>query len=156
MDIAQQWGLPEGFAPVRYPISDEVKDVARGVLAPGEPAIVTIANEAGTVSVIATPQRLISIKSGAGGAGVTGFNAKEYSWEAITNLIFAPVSINCKYSVCYKSSGGGKVETGMRAKMGKDAKDDLMPFETAAGEEAFQAIYAIWHHKMMQLQSAQL
>jgi hypothetical protein len=105
--------------------------------------------------VIATPQRLIVVKSGAAGAGVTGFNTKEYPWEGITNLVFQPVSINCKYSICYKSSGG-KVATGTRAKLGKDAKDDVMPFETVAGEEAFQAIYAIWHHKMMQLQQANL
>jgi hypothetical protein len=156
MDTSQRWGLPEGFAPVRYPIPDAVKDVVRGVLAPGEPVVVTLANEGGTISVIATPQRLITVKSGATGAGVTGFNTKEFPWEAITNLIFVPVSINCKFSICYKSTGGGKVETGLRAKMGKDAKDDVMPFENAAGEEAFQAIYAIWHHKMMQLQQAAL
>jgi hypothetical protein len=155
MDNAQRWGLPEGFTPVRYPIDESVKEVVRGVLAPGEPAVVTIANEGATVSVIATPQRLIVVKSGAAGAGVTGFNTKEYPWEAITNLVFHPVSINCKYSICYKSSGG-KVATGTRAKLGKDAKDDVMPFENVAGEEAFQAIYAIWHHKMMQLQQANL
>ena len=156
MDTAQRWGLPEGFTPVRYPLADEVKDVVRGVLAPGEPAIVTIANEGATVSVVATPQRLLVVKSGAAGAGVTGFNVKEFVWEAITNLIFQPVSINCKYSISYRTSGGGKVETGRRAKMGKDAKDDVAPFEHVAGEEAFQAMYAIWHHQMMQQQSADL
>jgi hypothetical protein len=154
MDIAQRWGLPEGFAPVRYPLAEEVKDVARGVLAPGEPAIVTLANESQSISLIASPQRLIVIKSGAVGAGVTGFNTKEFPWEAITNLIFAPLSLNCKFSICYKTSGGD-VATGRRAKMGKDAKDDVMPFELAAGEEVFQAIYAIWHHKMSQPQSAE-
>lgn len=156
MDSAQRWGLPEGFATIRYPLAPEVKEVARGVLAPDEPAIVTLANEAQTVSIIATPQRLLVMKSGAAGAGVTGFNTKEYPWEAITNLIFAPVSVNCKFSICYRTTGGSKVETGRRAKMGKDAKDEVMPFEHAAGEEVFQAIYAIWHHKMMQLQSAEL
>jgi hypothetical protein len=153
MDIAQSWGLPEGFSPVRYPIEDGVKDVVRGVLVANEPVVVTVANESATVSVVATPQRLLVVKSGAAGAGLTGFNTKEFPWEAITNLIFAPVSINCKYSICYKSASG-KVATGTRAKLGKDAKDDVMPFETVAGEEAFQAIYAIWHYKMMQLQQA--
>jgi hypothetical protein len=156
MDTAQSWGLPEGFTPVRYPLEESVKEVVRGVLAPGEPAVVTIANEGATVSVIATPQHLIVVKSGAAGAGVTGFNTKEYPWGDITNLVFHPVSINCKFSIHYKTTGGGKVETGIRARMGKDAKDDVMPFETAAGEEAFQAIYAIWHHKMMQLQQVKL
>jgi hypothetical protein len=37
--------LPEGWKPIRFPIADQVKDVVRGVLAPGEPAIVTLANE---------------------------------------------------------------------------------------------------------------
>jgi hypothetical protein len=156
MDAATRWGLPEGFVPVRYPVSYDVKEVVRGVLEPGEPVVATLANEAGTISLIATPQRLITMKSGATGAGVTGFNTKEFPWEGITNLIFQPVSINCKISICYKTTSGGKVETGLRARMGKDAKDDVMPFETAAGEEFFRAIYAIWHHKMMQLQQANL
>lgn len=156
MDTAQLWGLPEGFRPVRHPIEEEVKDVARSVLGHNEPVLVTISNGEGTVTVIATPQRLIIMKSGASAAGATGFNTKDYPWDGITNLVFAPVSLNCKYSICYKTSGGGKVETGRRAKMGKDAKDDVMPFEPTAGEEAFQAIYAIWHHKMMKAQEAGL
>lgn len=156
MDAAQRWGLPEGFVPVRYPIADSVKEVVRGVLLPNEPAVVTLANEGETVSVIATPQRLITVKSGAAGAGVTGFNTKEFPWEAITNLVFQPVSISCKFSIHYKTSGGGRVETGRRARMGKDAKDDVMPFENVAGDEAFRAIYSIWQHKMMQMQQAEL
>ena len=156
MDIAERWGLPEGFRPVRHPIEEEVKAVAREVLGANEPVLVSISNGEGTVSVLATPQRLIVMKSGASAAGATGFNTKDYAWDGVTNLIFAPVSLNCKYSICYKTTGGGKVETGRRAKMGKDAKDDVMPFEPAAGEEAFNAIYAIWHHKKMKMQELEL
>jgi hypothetical protein len=87
MDTAQRWGLPAGFAPVRFPIADDVKEVVRRILEPGEAVVATIANESGTVSIIATTNSLITVKSSDAGAGVTGFQTKEYLWEAIENLV---------------------------------------------------------------------
>jgi len=157
MDTAQRWGLPEGFTPLRYSISEETKEMMRGVLPPGEPVVATIANEGGTVIVIATPQRLFTIKTKTiGGAGVTGFSTKEFPWEAITNLVLQPASLNVVFQIHYKSNDGIKVEVGRRAKMSKDTTDKVMPFETEAGTQFFQAIYRIWHHRMVELQKMQI
>lgn len=147
MDTAQHYGLPQGFTPVRFPIQDEVKEVARGVLQPGEPVILTIANESGTVSVIATNERVLTIKSGVAGAGVTGFQTKEYPWEGISNLVLQPGSLNVVFQIHYQTSSGGKVETGRRARMGKAAVDKVMPFDTQNGTQAFQALHTVWTHK---------
>ncbi len=155
MDAAQRWGLPEGFQPLRFPIADAVKDVARSVLQPGEAVIVTLANENGNVTVLATNSRLITIKSGDSGAGVTGFQTKEYPWEGITKLVLQPASLNVVIQIHYKTSGGGKVEVGRRAKMGKDASDKVMPFDTENGTAAFEALHAVWHHKMLQASAEQ-
>lgn len=149
MDAAQRWGLPQGFQPLRFPITDAVKDVARSVLTPGEAVIVTIANENGNVTVLATNTRLITIKSGDSGAGVTGFQTKEYPWEGITNLVLQPSSLNVVIQIHYRTSGGGKVEVGRRARMGKDASDKVMPFDTENGTAAFKALHAIWQHKKL-------
>ena len=157
MDIAQRWGLPESFTPIRYAISEETKEMMRGVLEPNEPVVATIANEGDTVIVIATPQRLFTIKTKTiGGAGVTGFNTKVFPWEAITNLVLQPATLNVVFQIHYKSNDGIKVEVGRRAKMAKDTTDKVMPFETEAGTQFFQAVYGIWHHKMRELQKMQI
>jgi hypothetical protein len=36
---------------------------------------------------------------------------------------------------------------GRRAGFGKPAVDNLTPFETHAGTQAFEAIHAVWHYK---------
>ncbi len=149
MDAAQRWGLPEGFQPLRFPIIDAVKDIARSVLLPGEAVIVTLANENGNVTVLATNSRLITIKSGESGAGVTGFQTKEYPWEGITKLVLQPASLNVVIQIHYRTSGGGKVEVGRRAKMGKDAADKVMPFDTENGTAAFEALLAVWQYKKL-------
>ena len=150
MDAAQRWGLPEGFKPLRFPIADAVKDVARSVVEPGEAVIVTIANENGNVTLLATTNRVITIKSGDSGAGVTGFQTKEYPWEGITNLVLQPSPLNVVIQIHYKTNSGGTVEVGRRARMGKDASDKVMPFDTENGTAAFEALHAVWHHKMLQ------
>jgi len=147
-DAAARWGLPEGFRPIRHPIADEVKSVARGVLQPDEAVILTLANESGTISIIATSQRLLTIKSNDAGAGVTGFQTREYPWEAITNLVLQPGSLNVVFQIHYKTTGGGRVEIGRRAKMGKAAVDKVMPFDTQIGTDAFNALHHVWQHKM--------
>lgn len=148
MDVAESWGLPAGFSPVRHPISDDVKNVVRDLLGPGEPVVVTLSNEGDSITLIATPQRLFSVRAGTvGGAGVTGANVREFSWEGITKLILQPAALNVKIAIHYRTMDGRTVEVGRRAAMGKDAVDNVMPFESNAGSDAFQAIYDIWQHK---------
>jgi hypothetical protein len=146
-EIATQWGLPPGFQPVRYPVSDDVKSLIRDLLNTNEPVIVSIANEDGTISLIGTPQRLFSVRTGAT-AGVTGFNVREFPWEGITSLVRQSGSLNVKIVVSYRTTGDGRtVEVGRRAAMGRPAVDNLMPFETATGTAVFEAIHSIWQHK---------
>ena len=147
MDTAQRWGLPEGFEPIRFPIADEVKDVVRRILHPGEAVIATLANESGTVSIVATNKSLITIKSGDMGAGAGGVQTKEYLWEAIENFVLQPGSLNVAIQIHYKTSGGGKVEMGRRAKMGRDAVDKVMPFHTENGTAVFDALHSVWENK---------
>lgn len=149
-DAATRWGLPPGFQPVRYPIEEGVKDVVRGLLGPDEPVIVSIANESNTISLIATPQRILTVRSAATGAGVTGYNTREFPWEGITNMVMQQASLNVKYVLSFRTTDGRTVEVGRRAALGRDAKDNLMPFESAAGTEVFEAIHGIWHHKRRQ------
>lgn len=149
MDTAQRWGLPPGFAPVRFPIADDVKEIVRRILEPGEAVIATIANQSGTVSIIATNNSLITVKSGDMGAGAIGVQTKEYLWEAIENLVLQPGSLNIAIQIHYKTSGGGKVEIGRRAKMGRDAMDKVMPFDSENGAAVFEALHAVWSYKRM-------
>ncbi|MBV9468374.1 MAG: hypothetical protein JO316_02225 [Abitibacteriaceae bacterium] len=149
VDPAVQWGLPPGFQPVRYAVSDEVKEVVRSLLQPNEPVIVSIANEGNTISLVATPYRLFSIRSGGIVAGVTGANVREFPWAGITNMVLQQAALNVKIVLHFKSSNGRDVEVGQRARLAKAATDNLMPFESAAGAEAFQAIYNVWQHRII-------
>jgi len=151
MDVAERWGLPAGFKPVRYPITEEVKGVLRDLLGPNEPVIVTLSNEGNTITLIATPQRLFTVRSGTvGGSGITGANVREFPWEGITKLILQPAALNVKIAIHFRSKDGRTVEVGRRAAMANDAVDNVMPFESAPGSEAFEAIYNIWEHKVPQ------
>jgi hypothetical protein len=146
-DVASQWGLPPGFAPVRLPIDDAVKDVVRDLLRPDEPVVVTMANEGNSISIVATPQRLMAVRTG-DTAGVTGFNVKEYPWEAITDLTIQRPSTNVTFVVSFRSNDKGRtVATGAKARLAKEASDKLMPFEAAAGDDVFAALFTIWQHR---------
>jgi hypothetical protein len=147
MDAATQWGLPPGFQPARFSVPDGVKEVVRGVLHANEPVIVSITNEGDNISVIATPERVLAVRAGGAGAGVTGFSVKEYPWAGITNLVLQQMALNAKYAIHYRTSDGRTVEIGRRAAMGKPAIDNLMPFESEAGAEAFEALHSVWQHK---------
>ena len=147
MDAATQWGLPPGFQPARYSVPDDVKEVVRGVLHANEPVIVSITNEGDNISIIATPERLLAVRAGGAGAGVTGYNVKEFPWEGITNLVLQQMALNAKFAIDYKTSDGRTVEVGRRAAMGKAAVDNLMPFEVTAGSEVFEALHAVWQYK---------
>lgn len=148
MSVAEQWGLPPDFQPVRFEIHENVKNVMRGVLNANEPVIVSITNRTGSFTLLATPQRLFSIKTGdLSGAGVTGCQVKEYPWEGIDKLVAQQAADNLRVALHYRSSNGVTVETGRRAAMGKPAVDYYTPFEWDNGSLAFAAIYAIWEAK---------
>lgn len=145
---ATLWGLPPDFEPVRLPIPDEAKQVLRPMLSADEPVLVTISNEGDSISLVATPLRVLSVKTGSAQAGVTGATVKEYPYEGITDMKIQSAAINVKIALHFKTTNKGlTVETGHRAKLAKDHVDNLMPFESTAGAEAFKAIYDIWVHK---------
>jgi hypothetical protein len=145
-DAATRWGLPPGFRPVCFPISDEVKDLIRDMLGPGEPVILTVSNEGDSISIVATPQRLFTIRTGLT-AGITGFTVREFPWEGITDVRLQAAALNVKIALYFKTKDGRTVEVGRRAILGKSAIDNLTPFETNAGTHVFDAIHSIWHHK---------
>ncbi len=145
-DAAVRWGLPPGFIPARFPIADDVKELIRDMLQAGEPVIVTLTNEGNSISLVATPQRVFSIRSGMG-AGVTGYTVREFPWEGITDLRLQASALNVKISIHFKSSDGRTVAVGRRAAFGKPAVDNLTPFETNAGTQVFEAIHSVWHYK---------
>jgi hypothetical protein len=145
-DPAVRWGLPPGFRPQCFPIPDPVKDLVRDLLGPGEPVIATLSNEGDSIAIVATPYRVFTIRSGMG-AGVTGFNAREFPWEGITDMRLQAAALNVKIALYFKTTDGRTVEVGRRAILGKSAIDNLTPFETNAGTQVFEALQSIWHHK---------
>ncbi|HEX9996628.1 MAG TPA: hypothetical protein VGB45_05765 [Abditibacterium sp.] len=147
MDIAQQWGLPPGFAPVRYGVSDEVKNALRGLLPAGEPVILSIANESDNVAIVGTPSCFFSVKTGELSAGAGGVAVREYPWEGVFDLIMTPMTHNLRITVHFRTSNGKKVEVGRRALLGKPATEHLMPFEHEAGAQIFRAMLQIWNFK---------
>ncbi len=149
-NAAESWGLPVDFAPVRYPISDEAKNAAREILLPGEPVAVMVANDNGSISLIATPQRLLVVREGAAMAGATGLKVRDYPWRGITDLKTQHAAGALKISIGFKSNNNRTVELGRRARLAKDAVDHMMPFEAETGHPAFTAIYEIWQHVMAQ------
>jgi hypothetical protein len=147
MNNTQSWGLPPEFVPVRYALSDATKNALRGLMQPNEPVVVSIANEGDTVSLVATPERLFAVKTAQMGAGASGVSVKEFPWEGVFNLVMTPMSFNLKIAVHFRSNDGRKVEVGRRALLAKPAVENLMPFELAAGEEAFNALMQLWNNK---------
>lgn len=147
-DPAVLWGLPPGFEPLRQPIPDAAKQVLLPMLSADEPVLVTIANEGDSITLVATPLRVLSVKTGGAQAGATGASVKEYPYEGITDMKIQSAAINVKIALHFKTTNNGRtVETGHRAKLAKDHVDNLMPFESTSGAEAFKAIYDIWVHK---------
>ena len=147
-ETAVSWGLPPDFDPVRYPIPDAAKAVVRPLLGSNEPVLVTLSNEGDSISLIATPLRILAVKTGDVQAGATGASVKEYPYEGITDMKIQSAAINVKIALHFKSTNNGRtVEVGQRARLAKDHVDNLMPFESAAGQQAFEAIQAIWVHK---------
>jgi hypothetical protein len=145
-DPALRWGLPAGFRPVLFPISPDVKDLLREMLGASEPAVVTLSNVEGSIFLVATPQRLFTVRSGQG-AGITGFNVKEFPWEGLTDLRLQSAGVSSKIALHYKSNDGRTVEIGRRAALAKAASDNLTPFDPSQAAPAFEAIQTIWAHK---------
>jgi hypothetical protein len=143
---AARWGLPEGFAPVRFAIADDIKELLRPMLGLAEPAVVTLANIEGTVTLVGTPQRLFVVRSGGTSAGVTGYSAREFPWAGMTKLVLAHAGHNVKLSIGFRTSNGRTAEVGRRAAMGRDATEHAFPFDAAQGQGAFAALHQIWHH----------
>ncbi len=145
-DVAQHWGLPVGFRPINFPIPDDIKTLMREKLRAGEPVIASVMNEEGTTSLVATTQRIFVIRTGPT-AGVTGFQAREYSWEAIADMKLQTNPSNVKISLFYHSRDGKTPETGPRAHQWGMKSDEIAPLETSTGTQAFENIHAAWHHK---------
>jgi hypothetical protein len=145
-DPALRWGLPAGFRPVLYALPDEVKELVRGLLGANEPVVVALANQSDNIFLIATPQRLFSVRHGMG-AGVTNFTVKEFAWDALTDLKMQQAPLNTKIMLSFHSRDGRNPESGPRAKQWKLVTDNLMPFDTEQGTNAFAALQSIWVHK---------
>jgi hypothetical protein len=152
MNIAEQWGLPSDFQPVRFDIIEDVKEKLREMFHANEPVIVSITNRAGTLAMIATPWRIFCVKTGdLHGVGVTGCKVKEYPWEGITNMVAQQAADNLKIAVHYRSSNGARVETGRRAALGNPVVDYMATFDLEKGNQAFGAMYSVWQHKRAKL-----
>lgn len=148
MSIAEQWGLPAEFQPVRFDIMEDVKNSLREELHANEPVIVSITNRAGTLALLATPGRIFCVKTGdLSGVGVSGCKVKDYPWEGVTNLVAQQAADNLKIAVHYRTSNGSRVETGKRAALGSPAVDYMATFDLEKGTVAFDAINSVWQHK---------
>lgn len=145
-DAAERWGLPAGFRPVLHPLPDEIKNLMREKLRADEAVIACVANVEDTISLVATTSRVFVVRTGPT-AGVTGFQAREYSWEAIADLKLQTNPSNVKISISYHSRDGKTAESGPRAHQYKIQSDDITPLETLAGTQAFENLHAAWHYK---------
>jgi hypothetical protein len=137
--------LPPEFVPARYMISDEVKAALRPLLNAGEPVLVSIANESDTVSIVATPQRLFTVKTGALGSGAAGIAIREYPWLGVFDIVQTPMTHSLKIAVHFRSNNGKVVEVGRRALLAKPAVENLMPFENQSGSEVCRALLQLWN-----------
>lgn len=153
MDSAQQWGLPPNFTPVRYAISDAAKAAVRPFLQANEPVVVSLGNEGDTIAIVGTPQRLLVIKTSTLGGGAAGAAVKEFPWEGLRDIVSRPQTLNLTLALHYNSNDGRRVEVGKRARLAKDAVDNLMAFELVAGQEVFVALLQISNWKKAQIQA---
>lgn len=141
------WNLPPHFVPVRFPISDAVKNVVRPLLGANEPVIVSLTNDEDAITLLATPERVFAVKIGGLSAGAQGVTVREFPWEGLTNIVVTPLSFQLKVALHFRSSNGRTVEVGRRAQMGKPAVENLAGFDAEKGGQACAAIISIWNHK---------
>lgn len=141
------WDLPPDFAPVRYPVSEEVKTIVRPLLGANEPVIVSLTNDEDAIALLATPDRLLAIKIGGLSAGAAGVNVREFPWAGLTNIVTTQVGLQMKVALHFRSSNGRTVEVGRRAQLGKPAVENLAGFDAQMGGAACAALTQIWNHK---------
>jgi len=148
MDTSEKWGLPPAFAPLRFEIPDAAKEAARRELHAGEPVIVSIANEDDVITLLATPERLLSIRLQEMGVHAGQPQFKTFPWDGIFDITLRPQSERVSLVIAYRSSDNGKtVEVGKRAILGKEKQDVFAPFIKEEGEAVFRALLQVWNWK---------
>ena len=141
------WNLPPDFAPVRYPVSDEIKNIVRPMLGANEPVIVSLTNDEDAITLIGTPNRLLTIKTGGLSAGAAGLSVREFPWEGLTDIVTTVLGLQMKIALHFRSSNGRTVEVGRRAQLGKPAIENVAGFDAEMGNAACAALIQIWKHK---------
>ncbi|RYX85293.1 hypothetical protein EON83_06775 [bacterium] len=153
MDISEKWGLPPGFAPVRFDVPEEAKNAVRSVLGANEPVIVSLTNDEELVSLVATPGRILSVRTQEIGISAGNSQVKTFPYPGIFNLTLRPQPLIVSFVLEYRTSVNGKtVEIGRRAALGKPKADTLTGFSREQGEAAFNALVALWKWKKEQFQ----
>ena len=147
MSNAAQWGLPADFTPARFPIPDEAKTAVRPLLTPGDPVVISLANDEDALILVGTPQRLLVVKLSGLSAGAAGVAVREFPWEGITLIVATPLSFQLKIALHFRSSNGRTVETGRRAQLGRAGVENLAGFDLENGNTVLAAIMQIWESK---------
>ncbi len=147
MSNATQWGLPADFTPARFPIPDEAKAAVRPLLTPGDPVVISLANDEDAIVLAGTPQRLLVVKLSGLSAGASGVAVREFPWEGITRIVATPLSFQLKIALHFRSSNGRTIEVGRRAQLGKAGVENLAGFDLDNGNTVLAAMMKIWESK---------
>jgi len=148
MDISEKWGLPPGFCPVRFVVSEDAKNAVRGVLGAGEPVIVSLQNAEETVALIATPGRVLSVKAQEMGVNAGASLIKSFPWPSVFDLTMRPQASGVTLVIEFPTNDGGKTaEVGIRAKLAKTKQDVFAGFDKEEGEAAYRAMLQICNWK---------
>lgn len=154
MDATEKWGLPPGFVPVRYAISDDAKSAVRAQLGADEPVLVSLSNEEELVSIVATPSRILTVRAQELGVGAGTAQIKSFPFPAVFDLTLRPQTHTATLVIEYRTSDGGKtVEIGRRAFLAKPKSDTFLGFSKDEGEAAFRALLQLWNWKRAQAQT---
>ncbi len=148
MDISEKWGLPPGFAPVRFEVSDDAKAAVRPILGAGEPVILSLQNEEETVALIGTPGRVLSVRAQEMGVNAGASLVKSFPWPGVFELTMRPQAGTVSLVIEYPTTDGGKtVEVGVRAKLAKTKQDVFAGFPKEEGEAVFRAMLQVSNWK---------
>jgi polysaccharide biosynthesis transport protein len=159
-DPLARWGLPAGFQPVRHPIADDVKEAVRPLLDTSHPVVISAATQDHAAAVIATRQYLFLTRRGAtlgtpDGTG-SGIEVCQVPWADVTHLALQVAPDQVDIAIHFRrgdadgigiSNGHGadrRTSPAEQPTSRKDIVEELKPFETVAGMQAFQAMQAIW------------
>ena len=141
------WNLPPDFVPVCYPVSDEVKAIVRPLLGAAEPVIISLTNDEDAIALLATPDRVLSVKIGGLSAGATGVAVREFPWDGLTEIVATQLGLQMKLALHFRTSNGRTVEVGRRAHLGKPAVENLAGFDAETGHAVCAALLLVWNHK---------